>query len=63
MNIYARLSVIDELATCIKRAVRNAAKMPVINESNLIDTCEHVFNLADQLQAEVEKARVEGASR
>lgn len=59
MTAYARLCTTDELLICLIRAVKNAQGMPVINESNLMATCDHLENLIAQARYQVQEAKKE----
>lgn len=57
--IYPRLQVMDELLMCMIRAVKRANGMPVINESNLVATCDHLINLIEETREQLKLAREE----
>lgn len=59
MSAYARLGTADEILVCALRAIKNAKGMPLINENNLIATCDHLENLVQQARIEVKIARRE----
>jgi hypothetical protein len=59
MEAYARLGTVDEHLVCLLRAVKNAEKMPVINESNLMATCDHMENLIAIARRDIAIARSE----
>lgn len=54
-----RVAAIDELLVCILRAVKNANNMPVINESNLVATCDHLETLVKQAMFQINNLRKE----
>lgn len=54
-----RVAALDELLVCIIRAVKNAKGMPVINENNLIATCDHLENLTQQAMFQIDNLRKE----
>ena len=57
--LLGRLAATDELLICLLRAVKNAEGMPVVNENNLIATCDHLENLIEQARFQVHQIRKE----
>ncbi len=57
MNVLSHLSTVDELLICIIRATKNAKGMPVINENNLVATCDYIVDLVEQARYELKEAR------